>query len=183
MSKKGRLLLILGFPIMTASVAAGQVTTSKPGDTVEHHLSSDQTFRQWSMDSKAADDVKVVKVCRVQAVCKMRYTDGQTPRMRVRNLVVPLPYEDENAAISDAFTKQIREALDNLRDKHGVTVRFIGYTDDAPLSPREQSTFGNQLALSNASARRVALAMQKVLGLPASAIESEGRGTARPVAS
>jgi flagellar motor protein MotB len=186
MSKKRHLLLILGFLIMTASVAAGQVTTSKPGDTVEHHLSSDQTFRQWSKDSKPADDandVKLVKVCRVQAVCKMRYTDGQTPRMRVRNLVVPLLYEDEYVPISDAFTRQIREALENLRDKHGVTVRFIGYTDDAPLSPHDQSTYGNPLALSKASARRVSLAVQKILGLPASAIESEGRGADRPVAS
>ena len=183
MSNKRRLLLILGFPIMTASVAAGQVTTFKPGDTVEHHLSSDQTFRQWSKDSKAADEVKVVKVCRVQAVCKMRYTDGQTPRMRVRNLVAPLRYEDENAPISDAFTKQIREAFDNLRDKQGVTVRFIGYTDDAPLTSLDESIYGNQVSLSKARAHRVALAMQKILGLTPSAVESDGRGASNPLAS
>ena len=183
MNKHSNLLLVVGFLVIAASAGIGQVNTLKPGDAVEHHLSSDQTFRQWSRDSKTAEDVKIVKVCRVASLCKMRYTDGRTPRMRVRNLVMPLRREDENIPISESFTRQIREALDNLRDKHAVTVRFIGYTDDAPLTGPDQSTFGNQLALSKARAQRVAHAMQKPLGLPASAIESEGRGASRPVAS
>src|SRR5215469_11653745 len=183
MSKHRNLRLVVGFLVIAASAGIGQVNTLKPGDAVEHHLSSDQTLRQWSRDSKPAEDVKIVKVCRVAALCKMRYTDGRTPRMRVRNLVMPLRREDENIPISESFTTQIREALDNLRDKHAVTVRFVGYTDDAPLTGPDQSTFGNQLALSKARAQRVALAMQKTLGLPASAIESEGRGASRPVAS
>ena len=183
MSKHRNLRLVVGFLVIAASAGIGQVNTLKPGDAVEHHLSSDQTLRQWSRDSKTAEDVKIVKVCRVAALCKMRYTDGRTPRMRVRNLVMPLRREDENIPISESFTRQIREALDNLRDKHAVTVRFIGYTDDGPLTGPDQSTFGDQLALSKARAQRVALAMQKTLGLPASAIESEGRGASRPVAS
>src|SRR5207245_5350141 len=128
MSKKRHLLLILGFPIMTASAAAAQVNTAKPGELVERHLSSDQTFRQWSQQSNQTDETKVIKVCRVETVCKMRYREGQTPRTRVRNLVVPLRYEGENIPISDAFTKQVRQAFNNLRDKLGVKVRFIGYT-------------------------------------------------------
>jgi hypothetical protein len=47
----------------------------------------------------------------------MRFKEGETPRMRVRNLVVPLRYEDETIPISEAFTRQVRQALDNLRDK------------------------------------------------------------------
>ena len=64
-----------------------------------------------------------------------------------------------------------------------MTVRFIGYTDDAPLTGRDESTYGNHLSLSKARAQRVALAMQETLGLPASAIESDGRGASHPVAS
>jgi flagellar motor protein MotB len=183
MSEHRNLLLVVSFLVIAASAGIGQVNTLKPGDAVEHHLSSNQTLRQWSRDSNPAEDVKIVKVCRVAALCKMRYTDGRTPRMRVRNLVMPLRREDENTPIPESFTRQIREALDNLQDKHAVTVRFIGYTDDAPLTGADQSTFGNQLALSKARAQRVALAMQKTLGLPTSAIESEGRGASRPVAS
>src|SRR5258705_1653937 len=183
MNMKRHLLLIVGFLMMTASEAAGQVDTAKPGQPVERHLSSDQTFREWSHDSNPTDKTKVIKVCRAETVCKMRYREGHTPRTRVRNLVVPLRYEDETFPISDAFTKQVRQELHNLRDKRGVTVRFIGYTDDAPLTGGDESTYGNHLSLSKARALRVALAMQEILELPASAIESDGRGASHPVAS
>src|SRR5947208_11896240 len=113
----------------------------------------------------------------------MRFREGQTPRMRVRNLVAPLRYEDESNPISEDFTTRVRQALDNMRDKQGVRVRFIGYTDDAPLTGRDESLYGNQLSLSKARAKRVALAMQKILGLPASAIESDGRGASHAIAS
>ncbi len=183
MSKLRHLLLIVGFLMTTAPAGIGQVNTAKPGEPVERHLSSDQTFREWSHDSNSTDQTKLIKVCRVQAVCKMRYRAGQTPRTRVRNLVAPLRYEDENTPISGAFTRQVRQALDSLRDKRGVTVRFIGYTDDAPLTGLDESTYGNHLSLSKARANRVALAMQEILGLPASAIESDGRGTSHSLAS
>src|SRR5216117_4032939 len=183
MSKQRHLLLIVGLLLMTAPACIGQVNTAKPGEPVERHLSSDQAFREWSHDSNSTDKTKLIKVCREENVCKMRYREGQTPRTRVRNLVVPLRNEDETTPISGAFTSQVRQALDNLRDKRGVTVRFIGYTDDAPLAGRDEQTYGNHLPLSKARAHRVALAMQEMLGLPTSAIESDGRGASRPVAS
>src|SRR5215472_9782053 len=183
MSKQRHLLLVVGFLMMTAPVGIGQVNTAKPGEPVERHLSSDQTIRQFSLDSNRTDEFKRIKVCRVETVCKMRYKEGQTRRTRVKNLVMPLRYEDEAVPISDAFTRQVRQALNNLRDKQGVTIRFIGYTDDAPLTGQDESVYGNQLSLSKASAQRVALAMQKILGLPASAIESDGRGDSHPIAS
>ncbi len=169
--------------MMTVSAGAGQVNTAKPGESVERHLSGDQTFRERSHAPDRTDDIKRVKVCRVETVCKMRYREGHTPRTRVRNLVVPLRHEDETIPISEAFTKQVRQALYNLRDKQGVTVRFIGYTDDAPLTGRDESTYGDHLSLSKARAHRVALAMQETLGLPTSAIESDGRGASHPLAS
>src|SRR6185312_6641644 len=48
---------------------------------------------------------------------------------------------------------------------------------------RDATLYGNQLSLSKARAQRVALAMRKILSLPASAIESEGRGASHPIAS
>src|SRR2546428_5940356 len=183
MSKLRHLLLIVGLMMMTAPGGSGKVSAARPGEPVERHLSSDQTFREWSHDSNATDKTKLIKVCRAENVCKMRYREGQTPRTRVRKLVAPLRYEDENTPISDAFTRQVRQALDNLRDKRGLTVRFIGYTDDAPLTGLDESTYGNHLSLSKARAHRVALEMQKILGLPASAIESDGRGDSHPLAS
>src|SRR5262245_13060081 len=183
MSKHRHLLLIAGFMAMTASVVAGQISTVKPGEPVERHLSGDQTFREWLQKTEPTEDVKRIKVCRVDAVCKMRFRDGETPRTRVRNLVAPLRYQDETTPISEAFTRQVRQALDNLRDKQGVRVRFIGYTDSATLSGRDQSTYGNQVSLSKARAQQVAMAVQQTLQLPASTVESDGRGDSHPVAS
>lgn len=129
------------------------------------------------------DDIKRIKVCRTETVCKLRYKEGQARRARVKNLVVPLRYEDDSTPISEAFTQQIRQAISNLQDKQDVRVKFIGYTDDAPLSERDERIYGNPLALSKARARRVALAVQEALGLPTSAIVSDGRGSSRPLAS
>ena len=126
MSKQRHLLLIAGFLMMTTSMALGQVSLARPSEQAERHLSSDQTMKQWSLKANEADDVKRIKVCRVEDVCKMRFKEGQTPRTRVKNLVMPLRYEDETVPISDAFTRQRRQPLSNLQDKQGVKVSFIG---------------------------------------------------------
>ena len=130
-----------------------------------------------------AADFKQVKVCRVETVCKMRYMEGHSRRARVRNLVAPLRYEDDTAGLTEEFTRQVRQAVHNLREKQNVRIRFIGYTDDVPLTGRAASIYGNHLALSKARAHRVALAMQETLELPSSAFESDGRGASLPVAS
>ncbi|MGB5131585.1 MAG: OmpA family protein [Steroidobacteraceae bacterium] len=130
-----------------------------------------------------ADDIKRIKVCRMETVCKMHFKEGHARRARVRNLVVPLRYEDETTAISEDFTRQIGQALHNLRDKQNVKVRFIGYSDDVPLTGRNERIYGNHLSLSKARAHRVALAIRESLSLPSSAVESDGRGTDLPLAS
>jgi flagellar motor protein MotB len=130
-----------------------------------------------------SEDIKRIKVCRMETLCKMRYKEGEARRARIRNLVMPLRYEDETIPISEEFIRQVRQALANLQDKQGVTVRFIGYTDDAPLTGRNERIYGNHLSLSKARAHRVALAMHDALKLPTSAIESDGRGASQPLAS
>ena len=173
---------ILGL-LMTGAPAFGQVRTAKPAEPVERHLSADEAVREWLLEANQTGEVKRVKVCRVQDVCKMTFKEGHTPRTRVRNLVQPLRVEDESTPVSDAFTRQVRQAIDNLRDRRGVTVRFIGYTDDAPLSGRDESIYGDHLALSKARAERIAQAIRASLGQPSTAIESDGRGALHPVAS
>jgi flagellar motor protein MotB len=128
-------------------------------------------------------EIKRIKVCRMETLCKLHYREGHARRARVKNLVEPLRYEDETTAIPDAFTERVRQALSNLKDKPNVTVRFIGYTDNAPLTGRNESIYGNHLAMSKARALRVALTMQEALGLPNVAVASDGRGAAQPVGS
>ena len=121
-------------------------------------------------------NVKQVKVCRVQALCKMRFMEGQARRARLKNLVPALHYADETTEVPADFIEHVHKALDNLKDKQNVVVKLIGYTDDAPLSERNQRIYGDALALSKARAHRVALVVQEALKLPDAVITSEGRG-------
>src|SRR5687767_14329694 len=130
-----------------------------------------------------AEDIRRVKVCRMDTVCKMRYLEGHARRARIRNLIVPLRHDDETAAIPEAFTAQVRQALHNLRDRRNLAVRFIGHTDDVPLTGRNERIYGDHLALSRSRAHRVALAIQDAFDLPAASVQSDGRGHAQPVAS
>jgi flagellar motor protein MotB len=128
-------------------------------------------------------EIKRVKVCRMETVCKLRYREGHARRARVKNLVAPLHFGDELVGVPEEFVRQVDQALQNLRDEPNVTVQFIGFTDDAPLTGREEQIYGTHLALSKARAHRVARAVQEALRLPSSAVASDGRGETRPLAS
>ncbi len=129
------------------------------------------------------DDFKRVKVCRTETVCKLRYLEGHARRARVKNLVAPLHYSDETVGVPEAFVRQIGQALQNLEGKQNVMVKFIGFTDNLPLTGRAATIYSTHLALSKARAHRVALAIQDALDLPTSAVASEGRGETQPLAS
>ncbi len=129
------------------------------------------------------EEIKRLKVCRIETVCKLRYLEGHARRARVRNLVAPLHFAEETVGISEEFIHQVGDALYNLRDKQNVAVKFIGFTDDVPLTGRAERIYGTHLALSKARAHRVALAVQEALDLPTNAVISDGRGAALPLAS
>ncbi|HEY7638569.1 MAG TPA: OmpA family protein, partial [Steroidobacteraceae bacterium] len=128
------------------------------------------------------EDFKRVKVCRMETVCKMRFKEGQAHRMRIRNLVQPLLY-DESPVVTENFVSNVKQALENLQNKQNVTVKLIGYTDNVPLTERNERIYGNHLALSRAQAHRAALALQEALSLPNEAIVTDGRGSSMPVAT
>jgi flagellar motor protein MotB len=128
-------------------------------------------------------EIRRIKVCRTVTVCKLRYREGHEHRARVKNLVPPLHTQEEQVGLPDVFVRQVEQALTNLEDKQNVTVKLVGFTDDAPLTGRAERIYGTHLALSKARAHRVALALKEALDLPTSAIESEGRGASLPVTS
>ena len=130
-----------------------------------------------------AEQFKKVKICRMETLCKLRFMDGHERRARVKNLVPPLHYADETTDVSPEFIEHIRKALHNLEGKQNVVVKFIGYTDDAPLTGRNDRIYGDHVALSKARAHRVALAVQEALHLPSAAVASDGRGASAPFAS
>jgi flagellar motor protein MotB len=127
--------------------------------------------------------IKRIKVCRTETVCKLRYKEGHSHRARLKNLMVPLHYDEGMADVSDAFLGQFNHALTHLRNKQNLVVKFIAYTDNSPLKERDRRIYGDHTGLSKAVARRVSLAVQEAMGLPNAAVESEGRGAVRPVAA
>ena len=128
-------------------------------------------------------EIKHVKVCRMETVCKLRYVEGHAHRARVQNLIAPLHFDSEAIDVDDEFIERVRQAFGNLGDKQNVVVKFVGYSDDVPLSGRTERIYGDHVGLSKARARRVALAVQDNLNLPTYAIESDGRGSERPLGS
>ena len=64
-----------------------------------------------------------------------------------------------------------------------MVVKFIGYTDQVTLTGRDERIYGDLVALSKARAHRVALAVQEALKLPGTAVASDGRGAAAPLAT
>lgn len=128
-------------------------------------------------------DLKRVKICRIETVCKLRYKEGHSKRARLKNLVAPLRYVEGMAEIPAQFIKQLREARFNLRDKANVQIKLIGHTDNIPLTGRMARIYGEHVALSKAQARRVALAVQGAMNLSNKDIISGGRGAAIPIAS
>jgi flagellar motor protein MotB len=127
--------------------------------------------------------VNRVKVCRTETVCKMRYQEGQIHRVRIKNLIAPMRYDAALVAVPEEFPHQIRQALINLRGKGNIVVKFIAYSDNAPLDGRDERIYGDQSGLSKAVARRVALVVHDALKESTVAIESDGKGAAQPVAS
>jgi len=128
-------------------------------------------------------EIKRVKVCRMETVCKLRYVDGHAKRARVQNLVAPLHYDAETIDVNDLFIERIRQGLENLGGKQNVVVKFVGFTDNTPLFGRTERIYGDHAGLSKARARRVALAIQDSLNLPTFTIESDGKGSTKPLAS
>jgi flagellar motor protein MotB len=133
-------------------------------------------------DVVVPDEIKRFKVCRTETVCKLRYLEGHERRARIRNLIPPLHYGEEFVEVPDDFVRQVEQALQNLRGEQNVTVKFIGFTDGAPLTGRSERIYGNHLALSKARAHRVALAVKDALDLPTASIASDGQGSGRPLA-
>jgi len=167
-------------PVATNATAAGRAMNRRVEVEVWYDELRDQTAQE---EFVVKNDIGQIKVCRMETVCKLRYVEGHARRARVQNLVAPLHYDAATLAVSPQFATQIEQTLANLRDRQNVVVKFIGYTDDVPLAEREQRIYGDHEALSKARARRVALAIQERLGLPADAVDSDGHGTERAMAS
>ena len=130
-----------------------------------------------------AKNLNRLRVCRKETVCKLSYKKGNARRARLQHLVKALRFEPGQAGVPFEFIRQIRETKNNLRDKQNVVIRFVGHTDDLPLSDAEKRIYGDHINLSKARARYVMLEVQARMGLVNSEVSSSGKGLKFPVAS
>lgn len=138
--------------------------------------------RQVTKEVFVPREVHRIKICRTETVCKLRYKEGHQHRARVKNLITPLHYDESLTEVPGDFLRQLRQAMANLAGKQNLVIKFIAYTDNLPLAERDKRIYGDHLGLSKAVARRISLAVQEALGLPNASVESQGRGSLRPVA-
>jgi len=167
-------------PIASNDTAEGRALNRR----VEVQVWYDQPkAREADEEVLVRQEIKQVKVCRMQTLCKLRFKEGAARRSRLSNVVPPLHYGEDNVQVTTEFVEQIKKALDLLQDKSNVLVKFIGYTDQVALSERDERIYGDLVALSKARAHRVALAVQEALKLPGTQIASDGRGAITPIGS
>ena len=167
-------------PVASNASEAGRAQNRR----VEVEVWYDEVEQGTALDEVLVEqEFRQIKVCRMETVCRLRYVDGNERRTRVQNVVAPLRFDAEAVEVTPAYIEQIRQAVGNLSDRHNVLVKFVGYTDDAPLGERNERIYGDHVGLSRAQSRRVAVAVQEALDLPTSSIDSDGRGTTRPLGS
>jgi flagellar motor protein MotB len=167
-------------PVASNATEAGRAQNRR----VEVEVWYDEVEQGTALDEVLVEeDFRRIKVCRIEEVCRLRYVDGNERRTRVQNVVAPLRFGDEAVEVSPVYVEQIREAFSGLSDRGNVLVKFVGYTNDSRLSERNERIYGDHVGLSRAQARRVALAVQDALGLPNTAVDSDGRGSTRPLGS
>lgn len=86
------------------------------------------------------------------------------------------------AELSSAVKTDIARLARELRDQDISAIELVGHTDNQRLSPRCQTMFVDNKALSQARASAVGGALAKALGLRADQVTAAGRGDEQPVA-
>ena len=144
-------------PVASNDTAEGQALNRR----VEVEVWYDEVAEKVALEEiLVPHEIQSVKVCRMETVCKLRYIDGHSKRARIQNLVAPIQFDSEAINVSDVFIENVAQAMNNLDEKQNVVVRFVGYSDNAPLTGRAERIYGDAVGLSKARARRVALSVQ-----------------------
>lgn len=91
----------------------------------------------------------------------------------------PLPIlslDGSDIVIPAGLTDRLRGAMDEIRDRENVRLRFIGYTGNERLDRRTTSVYEDDIGLSAARARRAMDTIRSLMQLGSDQAEHEGHG-------
>src|SRR5262249_38295382 len=153
------------------------VDETRPGEPVERHLSTDQTFRLWSQDPNQLESERGDRL-------EVRQVAGEKlETVKLKNVVPPIHFESGVAKIPPDTVDKLTKILESLRYRKNVRVHFVGHADTQRLSESLARVFGDNMGLSRERAGEVAEFFKKTLALPPEAITYEWAGDSQPVAS
>ena len=147
------------------------------GQATERHLSADRPLTPWILDPAIFEEDQGDRVELRQTVVQ----DVKT--VKLANQVPAIHFDEGDAEIPSGYLNQLRDILNNMRDKENVRLHFIGHADSQPLSTELQAIYGDNAGLSRERAGTVAEYCQQQLNLPPEGISYEGLGDSQPVAS
>ncbi|MEN7342883.1 MAG: OmpA family protein [Pseudomonadota bacterium] len=161
---------------ITVTTAEGSVVTLHKGEMTTAH----------SGDVEAGRNGQQIEVARERIVTERREVTRavqQSNTVTLDAVIEPVRFESGKAAIPPDYVERLRTVLEELGDRENLRLSFVGHTDNQRLSARTAAIYADNQGLSESRARTVAEFLQRPLGLPATAIQTSGRGDRRPVAS
>jgi uncharacterized repeat protein (TIGR01451 family) len=162
-------------PLVLTSAEGSQVTLLPDGRLLNEH-------RGQVADGQNSQVLTISRKQLMKAPREIKRPLTQTSTVTLDQVVEAVRFPSGKARIPTEAVANLRDALAELQGKKNLRVRFVGHTDDEPLTPRTAAVYRDNQGLSEARARTVAEFMQSALGLPASALEWDGRGDSEPVA-
>ena len=101
----------------------------------------------------------------------------------LRDVIEPIQFASAASQIPADYLRRLQAVIDGLGTKENLRLKFIGHTDNQPLSAATARRYGDNEGLSNARAEQVAEMLSQGLELSAEQILIEGLGATKPVAS
>lgn len=168
-------------PIASNATPAGRALNRRVSVEVWYDEISQEEFQEALI---IQDDVtRLVQVCRVQTRCILKRRAGVVKKAQLRHLVKPLPIDENNLVVPERYLRDIRQLLIENQNRQGLKLRFIGHTDNAPLTDTQKKIYGNHVDFTKSIAQRVSQLVADQLNLAANIVEFDGRGGVRPIAS